>query len=766
MRRLAREIHAELPMAEVKEAVVRARWKSMDVKFPALMTGIVLSISVVFLWSARRQFGGVLVQTSGARLASSATLIAGMIGEGIPAARTQGATLAGLDAVHALLMNGHDSAAVTRAIRATITQGADSTHLRVRVLDIHGETRHVVPLSNAPLAEGWAEDAARRGQLPTARLSFSPLLDAGGRAEYEVITPVHARNDGESHIGYVVETRVVRGRGAESVRRLIGTSTMLFGQPGAGVWSDLERVVPGPPTITQVDSVIQFDQSPRGAGVGVSRTIRGTPWVIWLQLSNEQVLAPVTDFIWRMAPIFLMVATLGAALAWWFSRRISRRVVQLTTNVDRVAAATASSVAVMEASVAPMSGDEIDRLERAFHLMSERARMQQQLETQLQQSQKLEAVGRLAGGIAHDFNNVLTVVTNFGEIIRADLPPGSSTLRDLDHILEASNRAARLTRQLLAFSRRQILQPVTLDVNEVVRASHRLLERLLPSHISIVLELDPTVSNVLADPLQIEQVLLNLAVNASDAMPSGGRLLFRTTMAELDASDLTADHHARPHVCLIVKDTGVGMDRETSSRIFEPFFTTKASGKGTGLGLATVHGIITQLGGRIWVYSEPGKGSTFKLYFPGAEGPAEPLNLAAARREMPRGVGNVLLVEDDPGTRAVTKRILERQGYAVIESTRAEDALARLTQDSASVRLVITDVMMPGMNGVDFARRVAAKWPSLPVLLMSGYSDAEVIDASDLLRMPFIEKPFTSASLLSAVADAIAVGATSANDAS
>lgn len=725
---------------------MQRKWQSLDLKFPALMTGIVLLISAVFLWSAHREFGGLLRETNGARLQSSAALLAGMIGEGLPAARANVVRLAALPEVRHALSDGEDTARVALALRAALARNTDSTLLRLQLIDSTGRVRQTIGMMNVPLATGWAEGAATRHELSKTNIGFSPILEVQGHAQIEYVVPVHLRDEGESHLGYLVQTRAVRGRGVEAIRKLIGTGTMLFGQPNAGVWSDLEFVVPGPPHITALDSVMVFSESPRGPGIGVARAIRGTPWVIWLQLSSDQVLAPVNSFLWRMAPVMLLVAILGAFAAWWLSRRITGRIVRLTDRVDQVAAATSSGRALRT-----VHGDEIDRLENAFQLMSERAQTQQQLEAQLQQSQKLEAVGRLAGGIAHDFNNVLTVVTNFGEIIQSDLEPNSATARDLDQILQAANRASRLTRQLLAFSRRQILQPVRLDINEIVRGSHRLLERLIPSRVSIVLDLDPAVSAVLADPLQIEQVLLNLAVNASDAMPDGGKLTFRTTMSELDDIEPSAAGEMRSHVCLIVKDTGVGMDRETVLHVFEPFFTTKPIGKGTGLGLATVHGIITQLGGRVWVYSEVGRGTTFKLYLPAVDGSAVSLEADRTRKPIPRGAGTVLLVEDDVGTREVTKRLLTRQGYRVVEATTADHALHQLEANAEAVHLVLSDVMMPGMNGIEFARVVTTRWPQIPMLLMSGYSDSEVVDPSEVARFSFLEKPFTSASLLGAV---------------
>jgi signal transduction histidine kinase len=629
-----------------------------------------------------------------------------------------------------------------------------------------GATRMEHTSLAVPMAPSWAVGAAARGELSPAELTFSPILDAGGLAQYEIVVPVHARNDGESLIGYVVETRAVRGRGVGTIRRLMGSSTLLIGQPGAGSWSDLERIVDGPPPIAQLDEVLIFDDSPRGPGVGVAQAVRGTPWVVWLQLSRQQVLAPIGTFMRRSAPVALAVALLGVVLAWGFSRRITQRITRLTSEVDAMErpdgdAAPAGSIAgTATAATADARGvrdgrDELDRLEQAFRGMTERAERQQRLEAQMVQSQKLEAVGRLAGGLAHDFNNVLTVVTNYGEMVAADLAPDSDSARDMEQILHAAERASRLTRQLLAFSRRQVLQPVNLDLNEVVRGSHQMLQRLLPSHVTIAQELDDTLAPVYADPGQIEQVLLNLALNASDAMPDGGRLSFQTSMAELDDLPTTSGEFPTTpvrHACLMVRDSGHGMDRETAAHAFDPFFTTKESGKGTGLGLASVHGIVTQLGGRIWLYSEPGKGTVFKIFLPVSDGPAERVGARTSSQPTRRGEGTILLVEDDPGTRQVTRRILVAHGFEVVEAGQGVDALDRLGRGDLTPHLVLSDVMMPGMNGVQLGERIAERWPQLPVVLMSGYADAEVHpDPSAEMRRPLVEKPFTSAALLDVV---------------
>jgi signal transduction histidine kinase/CheY-like chemotaxis protein len=743
---------------------MRRRWLSLNIKFPGLMTGISLLVGVIFMWSARGEFAGILREASGTRLASSGSMLANAVQSGVVAARSEVQQLAALPDVRDVLTGTGDSARVAQAIRTGLAVRADSTFVRVLVVDTAARVRHELRLGDHELSPGWALEALRRGELSPVNPTFSPLLNANGRAQAEYVAPVHGKPGGESLLGYVIITRAIRGQGAPQIRQLIGNGTLLFGQIDAGIWTDLDSVVDGPPPIARADSILTFAESPRGPGVGIATSIRGTPWVIWLQVPDSSVLAPLNGFQRRMTPILLVVVVVGAALAWSISRRITGRITALTARVDEMAADVQGDAAAATSSrlLAHDGRDEVDRLESAFAMMAERTQHQQQLEAELQQAQKLEAVGRLAGGIAHDFNNVLTVVSNFAEIIQQDVAPDSATSRDLDQIRQATNRASRLTRQLLAFSRRQILQPQPLDVNERVQSVAGLLERLLPAHVNIALELGDGLSAVMADPVQIEQVLLNLAVNASDAMPSGGRLTIRTLMADLD--DLPAQGVTTPasgteitsrrHVCLVVKDSGVGMDRETLQRVFEPFFTTKPIGKGTGLGLASVHGTVAQLGGRVWVYSEPGKGTTFKVFLPQADEAVSAADTVAVSQTVPRGSGTVLLVEDEPGTREVTRRLLERSGYSVIELHTANEALDRLASDRQQVCAVLTDVMMPGMNGMAFARHVWARWPDLPVVLMSGYSDTDVLDEADARHVHFLEKPFTSATLLKALSDA------------
>jgi signal transduction histidine kinase/CheY-like chemotaxis protein len=735
------------------------RTAAIGVRLPLLTTGIVLIASTVFVWLAYREYEDVLVASTSTRLEANATLVQGMLTASSGTASAVLVRAAESAPIRRALSGSEPAARTQAAIASMVPQLTDSSRARVRLVSLMGEDVVAHTMRRDVELPMWINEQARLGLLPRTEFIVSPVLATDSLAFYEYAVPVHARDDGESLVGYLVETRQIRGRNVEAVRRLMGSDVMIVGTPGAGVWTDLERVVAGPPPIAQLDTAFLFDESPRGPGLGVAKAIAGTPWSMWVQIPRDDVLAPANTFVLRMLPVAITITLLAVLAAWLFSRGLSRRLLRLVERVDGMGGGAAALLSRSDRR------DEVDRLGDAFDAMAKRDAKQKALEAQLMQSRKLEAVGTLAGGIAHDFNNMLTVVMNYAEIIGADLPPDSPAAKDIKEVLHASEGAANLTRQLLAFSRRQILQPVPTALNDVIRGAHRMLGRVIPSNVEFHLELDETIGTISADQSQLEQVLMNLTLNAADAMPNGGRLTFRTTVADLDDNaegfEATGEHRtqgpvARRHVCLIVADTGIGMDRATVQRVFEPFFTTKTS-KGTGLGLSSVHGIVTQLGGRIWVYSEPGHGTTFKLYFPELDAKPVP---APARPAMPTPgtvSGTILLVEDDPATREVTRRILVRHGFTVVIAHHGGEALALMTRGVKDVKLVVSDVMMPTMDGVELATRLAERWPALPVLLMSGYSDAELRSRADQVRrVRLIEKPFTSATLLEAVNAAIA----------
>ena len=379
------------------------------------------------------------------------------------------------------------------------------------------------------------------------------------------------------------------------------------------------------------------------------------------------------------------------------------------------------------------------------------------LEGQLRQSQKMEAIGRLAGGIAHDFNNILTVIRMSSEFLLAEIPESDEKYQDAQEIMKASDRASRLTRQLLAFSRHQVLNPTQVGLNEVVTGMEGMLRRVVPENIEIITELEPDLVRIRADAGQMEQVFLNLVINAADAMPDGGMLTIRTSNASVDAS-FSAKHLDVPpgeYACTTVSDTGVGMDQETVGRIFEPFFTTKSVGKGTGLGLSTVHGIVTQSGGRIWVYSEPGMGTTFKIFLPRSQTSNTPTATPVVTEETHSPTETVLLVEDEDQTRDAVHRTLTRAGYKVIEARNGLEGLDVANAHKGRIDLVITDTMMPEMGGADLVRSLARTRPEISIVMMSGYTE-DVIMPDDLTSNHFfIEKPFTRADLMQVIRSAL-----------
>jgi hypothetical protein len=380
------------------------------------------------------------------------------------------------------------------------------------------------------------------------------------------------------------------------------------------------------------------------------------------------------------------------------------------------------------------------------------------LEAQLAQAQKMEAMGRLAGGVAHDFNNLLGVITGYSELLERSRQVDGAGQKRLEQIQKAAHRAAALTRQLLAFSRKEVIQPRVLDLNEVVGDVERMLRRLIGEDVVLVTKLGRDLGRVLADRSQVDQILMNLAINARDAMPDGGNLWIETSNARLDASYLRTHADVRPgsYVMLAVSDTGHGMDQETLSHVFEPFFTTKGEGKGTGLGLATVFGIAKQSGGHVSVYSEPGRGTTFRVYLPIAEAREAPVSAPVEPSAPPGGSETVLLVEDSDSLRPMIREVLAASGYEVLDSADPVEAAGRARAHPGSLDLVLTDVIMPGMSGPDLVKVVRAARPSVRVLFMSGYTN-DAIGRQGVLDpgVHLLQKPFTTEALLVSVRTAL-----------
>ena len=408
----------------------------------------------------------------------------------------------------------------------------------------------------------------------------------------------------------------------------------------------------------------------------------------------------------------------------------------------------------VEIHSAPVVMDGRDCLVGFFTDVTERIRLEEEmsdLETQLRQSQKMEAIGRLAGGVAHDFNNILTIIIGYAEMMLLEIDPDNKLRREVEEIKKAGERAGALTHQLLAFSRKQILAPRVINLNENISAVHKMLARLIGEDIALEIKLAPDLDNILVDIGQMEQVIMNLVVNARDAMPFGGLLSIETSNVVLSRDYIEKHPLAAPgrYVQLTVTDTGLGMDDETRDHIFEPFYTTKDEAKGTGLGLATVYGIVQQSGGHVLVYSEPGQGTSFKVYLPARDADVEAVPDYPVDIENYVGRGRILVVEDEEMVRDLTEKLLVRYGFETMVASSAEEALMLLGGTGPDPDLVLTDVVMPGMNGPEMVKIIREQRPGLKVIYMSGYTEHASI-RSGLLEFQgsFLQKPFNPPALL------------------
>jgi PAS domain S-box-containing protein len=399
----------------------------------------------------------------------------------------------------------------------------------------------------------------------------------------------------------------------------------------------------------------------------------------------------------------------------------------------------------MELAVTPVPLAQRRLYTVCLHDITER----KQIEAEFRQAQKMEAVGRLAGGVAHDFNNLLNVIGGYAELLLRQLPADGPLHKKAGEIARAAEKAAALTRQLLAFSRKQVLQPRVVDMNVIVGDVERMLARLIGENIELRTDLDAALGRLRADPGQMEQVLTNLVVNARDALPKGGRITITTRNVALDER-FTREHPGSrpgPHVMLQVSDTGVGMDAETLRHVFEPFFSTKAKGKGTGLGLAMVYGIVKQSQGYIWVDSQPGRGATFQIYLPRVDEPAEAAQ-PAVHGAGATGSETILLVEDEDVLRMMASEVLEASGYTVLEASGGEEAVRVSESHAGPIHLLVTDVIMPGISGPEVAQRLAASRPGMKVLYASGYTDDAIAQHGVLdAATAFLQKPYNASAL-------------------
>ncbi len=486
------------------------------------------------------------------------------------------------------------------------------------------------------------------------------------------------------------------------------------------------------------------------------------PGVIHVGMSYALIKVAVRAVVLRTLALFSVGVVLAVGLAALAARLLVRPVTSLVEAAriigggnlaHRVHVKRPEELATLASAMNRMA-DDLLRSRRELEAYSqtlesrveERTRELSQAQDQFRQAQKMEAVGRLAGGVAHDFNNLLTAITGYSDLLMRSLPEGDRRRSDLEQIKHAADRAARLTRQLLAFSRRQVLQPRVLDLNIVITDVEKMLRRVIGEDIDLLVIPGSGLGRVKADPGQLDQVILNLAVNARDAMPQGGKLTIETADVELDGAHGQQHVAAQPgpYVMLAVSDTGCGMDAETRSHLFEPFFTTKEVGKGTGLGLATVYGIVTQSGGTVSVYSEPGRGTTFKLYLPCVEEAVEWPVPAASPVPLVEGSETILVVEDEEAVRSLARMVLERKGYTVLEACHGVEALRISERHQGPIALMLTDLIMPELGGRELAGRLAAVRPDTKILYMSGYTDNGIVHQGVLdARTAFLSKPFT-----------------------
>lgn len=764
--------------------------KTIKYRLPLLIGTLLFVVIVACCWTSYRSVEASAHEVGRERLQNLTQQLSGLLQQSANTLTTKTASVANEPAVRTMLASPATASRddVLKVLQQFVAPG-DANSLGV---ELWSKQRGVV--FSAP-----ESGTISLGDLATEfqQCAVEPFKTVGTirRVKDTIGFPTVAavRDDHGEIVGYLVRWRrlATTPESRQQMNKLLGTNATLYlGNSGNDVWTNLEKVVAKPPIdLQQLAEVASYERGDSGRVIGLARPINGTPWAILIEFSNDVLQRPANSFLKRTSLIGLFVFLLGVGGAFVLSRNITKPLNELTETATAISQGDDSHV------VQVRRNDELGQLANAFNAMVLKVRdshhelerkVQQrtlqleeanrQLESlsetnalkrtlaekektdalealrsterQLVQSQKLEAVGRLAGGISHDFNNLLTVILGYSDITLRQLTPDHPLRRNLDEIVRASERAAALTRQLLAFSRKQVMQPKVFGINNVVIELEKMLRRMIGEDIELRVSLNPDIGNIKADPVQLEQVIMNLVVNARDAMPKGGKLTIETSNVYLDQTYAKDHMSVEPgsYVMLAISDTGCGMDKETRQHIFEPFFTTKAQGKGTGLGLSTVYGIVKQSGGNIWVYSEEDRGTTFKIYFPQVMEEAEEYRRVTAKPEAPRGSETILLVEDADWVRKLARQVLERAGYRVVEASNADEAIriVETSHNGTKVDLVLTDVIMPGMSGNDMSKHLLAMRAGLPVLYMSGYTDDAIVQHGVLEPgINFIQKPFS-----------------------
>jgi signal transduction histidine kinase len=727
---------------------------SLEWKLPLAICSVLLIVLGAFMTIAYVAVRRSALESSDERLRNLTTQFAGLLSQEAPPAVARLRATAAKPEVQSYLA-APDSNRKMAAAQAMISTVRPELVAAVELWDGSGHRVLAVGDTTALPQERLLESMAGRDSG-----AVGPFHAIGDSLILPTIVPVLARGN---RLGYLVEWRHIptspeEGKG---ILQLIGPqSAFLLGSPSTGVWTDRVSIVPPPPvSLEELSSITSYDRPGLGRRRAMAAGVPGVPWMVIIEFTEQGVLAPAQRFLTQTLMIGTALLLAGLIGIWLIVRQMTRPLRQLTQ------AAEAISQGDYSRRVRFHREDELGSLAIAFNSMAERveetrARLQDKIEElrnaqeQFAHSQRMEAVGRLAGGIAHDFNNLLTVI--LGETELAIKAPEEDPTLALTEIRRAGERAAVLTRQLLAFSRRQLVEPTVFSVNEMVVDLEKMLGRLIGEDIQMVTRTAAELPTVRADRGQIEQVLVNLVVNARDAMPTGGRVTVETFTVRLDAAyaQSRADVVPGDYVMISVSDTGHGMNADVQSHLFEPFFTTKDRSKGTGLGLATSYGIVKQSGGHIAAYSEVGVGTTMRVYLPCVQ--LAPEIRTIKEDYLPTGTETILLVEDDLPVRATAARILTGQGYQVIQAGDGASALAVLNGQGRPIQLMITDVVLPGMGGRELAEQVAALRPEIRILYVSGYTDDVILQHRLVERdVSLLQKPFTASSLASKVRDVL-----------
>src|ERR1041384_1394130 len=779
-------------------------WSLANVSFkyslPLLIGTLLALILVACYWASYRSVKASAFDVGRERLQNLTQQLSALLQQSANTISTKTAAVANEPAMRAFVKSpATESRAEVEKLLKQFLAPEDQNSLRVELWSTD-RLLLVSPASDTtPLGDLTADFKHCAAEPFRTVGNIRPLHDTIG---FPAVAAV--KGDDGKVAGYLVRWRKLSASAdtRQQMTKLLGTNATLYlGNQANDVWTDFASIAPKPPLDVRIHEDIQtYDRDGNTPVIALARPIAGTPWLILIEFPDDVVLKPVSGFMKRMLIIGVFLFVMGVAAAFVLSRNITRPLYELT------AGATAISRGDHSRAVKIDQKDELGQLATAFNAMVEKLRdSQRELEHKVHErtaqledanrqlailseshaqkrsvaekertdalealrntekqplhAQKLEAVGRLAGGISHDFNHLLTVILGYSDISLRQFREDHPLRRNLEEIVRASERAASLTRQLLAFSRKQVMQPRVFDLNTVVTDLEKMLRRMIGEDIELRVNSAADVGHIKADPVRLDQVLLNMLVNARDDMPKGGKLSIAPSSIYLDESYARELVSVVPghYVMLAISDTGCGMDEETRQRIFEPFFTTKEQGKGTGLGLSMVYGIVKQSGGNIWVYSEEGRGTTFKIYFPRVAAGAEEYKRASDGVEAPGGSETILLVEDADLVRTLARQVLETAGYRVLEAANADAAIDLCEKINGDrIDLLLTDVVMPGMSGNEMSRILVAKQPGMPVLYMSGYTDDAIVQHGVLeAGINFLQKPFTPGALASKVREVL-----------